>query len=267
MATVPVFHIDAFTTTLFAGNPAGVVVLDAAVADGWMQAVATELQLSETAFVVTSATGLAIRWFTPAVEVELCGHATLAAAHVLWAESRVSTSQPIAFASASGPLTCERQADGAIRLDFPLDAPTPCTPPARLVEALGVPVIEVARGRFDYLARVADEASVRALRPDLARLTAIDTRGVCVTASADADDLDFVSRFFAPRIGIPEDPVTGSAHCMLAPYWAALLGRDELRAAQRSARSGELRVRLRGERVDLIGYAVTVLRGEIALPA
>jgi len=269
-STAQLFHVDAFTAVPFAGNPAGVVVLEAPAPETWMQAVATELQLSETAFVVTSAGGYAIRWFTPATEVDLCGHATLAAAHVLWDEHLVDSAQPIAFASASGTLTCERTPDGAVRLDFPIDVPEQCSAPPTLIDALGVPasaVVAVARGRFDYLVRVADEATVVAARPDLDRLASVETRGVCVTAAADADDLDFVSRFFAPRIGIAEDPVTGSAHCMLAPYWASVLVRTELRAAQRSARGGELRVRVRGERVELLGRAVTVTRGSIALPA
>ena len=264
------FHVDAFAAAPFTGNPAAVVTLAAPASAEWMQAVAADLNLSETAFVVASASGLAIRWFTPAVEVDLCGHATLAAAHVLWTEG-LAGSQRVVFASASGPLACTREPDGAVRLDFPVDPPAACETPAGLVEALGtpvlgVPVLGVERGRFDYLVRVADEATVRALRPDVARLAAVETRGVCVTAPAEAGGLDFVSRFFAPRIGIAEDPVTGSAHCMLAPYWARVLGRAELRAAQRSAGGGELRVRLRGDRVDLIGSAVTVARGTIALP-
>jgi PhzF family phenazine biosynthesis protein len=266
-ALARLFHVDAFTTVPFAGNAAGVVVLDAATPEAWMQAVAAELQQSETAFVVPADNGFAIRWFTPAVEVELCGHATLAAAHVLWDEGLVAATQPITLASASGPLTCTRLDDGAIRLDFPIDVPRPCEAPPGLIEALSVPVLAVERGRFDYLIQVADEATVRALHPDLQRLVEVETRGVCVTAPADTDGLDFVSRFFAPRIGIAEDPVTGSVHCMLAPYWAARLGRDELRAAQRSARGGELRVRVQGERVELVGHAVTVTRGTIALPA
>ena len=177
------FHVDAFTTVPFAGNPAGVVVLQAPAPEPWMQAVAAELNLSETAFVVASAAGFAIRWFTPAVEVELCGHATLAAAHVLWTERRRDVAASITFDSASGPLHCTRSADGAVRLDFPIDRPTTCDPPARLIEALGARVIEVARGRFDYLVRVDDEATVRGLRPDLAELAVIDARGVCVTVA------------------------------------------------------------------------------------
>lgn len=267
VAQARLFHVDAFTTAPFAGNPAAVLILDAPAPAGWMQAVAAELNLSETAFVAPSAGGFAIRWFTPTVEVALCGHATLAAAHVLWAEGLVDGSRPVVFASASGPLECTREPDGAVRLDFPLDPPVACDAPPGLIEALGVPVIDVERGRFDCLVRVTDEATVRALRPDLLRLAEVETRGVCVTAQADADDLDFVSRFFAPRVGIAEDPVTGSAHCMLAPYWARLLGRDELRAAQRSARGGELTARVRGDRCDLVGHAVTVTRGMIALPA
>ncbi|MFA7297304.1 MAG: PhzF family phenazine biosynthesis protein [Dehalococcoidia bacterium] len=265
-ATARLYHVDAFTAVPFAGNPAGVVVLEAAAPEPWMQAVAAELGHSETAFVVASVDGCSIRWFSPTVEVALCGHATLAAAHVLWDERLLDAAQPIAFASMSGTLTCGLTPDGAVRMDFPIDVPQACEPPAGLVEALGVPVLAVARGRFDYLVRVADETTVQGVRPDLERLAGVETRGVCVTAAADADDLDFVSRFFAPRIGIAEDPVTGSAHCMLAPYWASLLDRDELRAAQQSARGGELRVRVRGDRVELLGHAVTITRGSIALP-
>ena len=264
-ALARLFHVDAFTTVPFAGNAAGVVVLDAATPEAWMQAVAAELQQSETAFVVPADNGFAIRWFTPAVEVELCGHATLAAAHVLWDEGLVAATQPITLASASGPLTCTRLDDGAIRLDFPIDVPRPCEAPPGLIEALSVPVLAVERGRFDYLIQVADEATVRALHPDLQRLVEVETRGVCVTAPADTDGLDFVSRFFAPRGGIDEDPVTGSAHCKLIPYWSRRLGRTRLFARQVSWRGGELWCEDRGARVTIAGQGVIYLEGSVEI--
>lgn len=261
------YHVDAFTAEPFRGNPAAVVILDAPVPASWMQAVAADMNLSETAFVARAAGGFDLRWFTPTVEVDLCGHATLAAAHVLWSESIVPGADGIVFSSASGPLTCARDVSGEVRLDFPLDPPSALdlaeAPPA-LLDGLGARVLKVHRGRFDYLLRVEDERTVRALRPDLGRLAQVEARGVCVTAPADgATDFDFVSRFFAPRVGIEEDPVTGSAHCMLGPYWARELGRDSLRAAQVSPRGGELRVAVEGDRAHLFGNAVTVSRGAL----
>ena len=227
-----------------------------------MQTVAAEMNLSETAFVVRGADGFDLRWFTPTVEVDLCGHATLAAAHVLWSQGLVPATEHIVFSSASGPLTCEHDASGEIHLDFPLDPPRAVDAPLALLDGLGARVMEVQRGRFDYLVRVQDEQMVRALRPDLSRLGQVEARGVCVTASADGGTgVDFVSRFFAPRVGIAEDPVTGSAHCMLGPYWAGKLGRDSLRAAQVSPRGGELRVVVDGDRAHLFGNAVIVSRG------
>ncbi len=261
----PCFIVDAFTDRAFSGNPAGVVLLEDVRSDAWMQAVAAELRHSETAFVRPTGATYALRWFAPLAEVDLCGHATLAAAHVLWAEAGAPTDVPLRFETRSGTLGCTRERDGVLQLDFPIDVPqTVDDPPDALVHGAGVAALRVLRGRFDYLVEARSADDVRAARPDLAALATLDARGVCMTAAGDAQsDADVVSRFFAPAIGIDEDPVTGSAHCMLAPYWSARLGREELRAAQLSARGGRLRMRVEGERVLLGGRAVTVLRGHV----
>lgn len=262
--------VDAFTSVPFAGNPAGVCLTDSDDAE-WMQAVAAEINVSETAFVdVTTleSTGeVGLRWFTPTVEVSLCGHATLAAAHVLFAEGDAGS--PVSFRTASGVLRAESTGSGAIQLDFPLDEPQPALANSYLADdfadALGVSVVSVARCHFDVLVEVPSTADVRELEPDLSVLRAASGRGVIVTARADESvpRADFVSRFFAPAVGIDEDPVTGSAHCALAPYWAARLGRSSLVGAQLSARSGEVGVEIAGDRVLLRGDAVTVTRGEL----
>jgi PhzF family phenazine biosynthesis protein len=264
----PLYQVDAFTAEPFAGNPAAVCLLDADADPGWMQRVAAEMNLSETAFLRPEAEAgrYRLRWFTPAVEVELCGHATLASAHVLWTEGLAEAGRGLRFDTASGPLAARRDGDGAIWLDFPADAAEPVDPPAGLLEALGGgPAGFVGRGRFDYLVELADEAAVRDLAPDVRGLAAAGARGVIVTAAAapGAGGHDFVSRFFAPGAGVDEDPVTGSAHCTLAPFWAARLGRAELTGFQASARGGLVRVRPQGDRVLLGGHAVTVLRGQL----
>ena len=260
---VPLLVIDAFTAAPFAGNPAAVCWLDAPRPAAWMQQVARELRLSETAFVTPANDGFALRWFTPLVEVRLCGHATLASAHALWDMGRLPPDAPARFHTRSGLLTATRRA-GWIELDFPARPPTPAEPPAGLLAALGVEPVYVGRNADDYLVVVPTEAAVRALAPDLPRLRALPVRGVIVTAPASTPPYDFVSRFFAPAVGIDEDPVTGSAHCCLAPFWAERLGRNPLRAYQASARGGTLVVEWRGARVALRGQAVTVLRGELA---
>jgi PhzF family phenazine biosynthesis protein len=259
---LPLFQVDAFTARPFAGNPAAVCLLRQPADDRWMQQVASEMNLSETAFLVPLDDGFRLRWFTPAVEVKLCGHATLASAHVLWEAGRLRPDEPARFHTLSGLLTAVRHDDG-IRLDFPALKPEPCSPPPGLVEALGAAPIFTAKNGMDYLVDLGDERVVRELRPDVARLGALQVRGTIVTAKCASGPHDFVSRFFAPTAGIAEDPVTGSAHCSLGPYWAGRLGKDDLFAYQASARGGELRVRVRGERVDLIGRAITVLRGEL----
>jgi PhzF family phenazine biosynthesis protein len=228
-----------------------------------MQSVAAELKHSETAFVETSGDGpKSLRWFTPATEVDLCGHATLASAHVLWEEGEAVGS--LGFETRSGLLTAVRLGDDLIGLDFPADPPAPVDPPAGLTEVLGAKLVSVHQGRFDLLVEVADAETVRALAPDIRALATLPVRGVIVTAAGDGHDgADFVSRCFYPAAGIDEDPVTGSAHCTLASFWCARLGRPALVGWQASARGGRVGVELTGDRVLLTGRAVTVLRGEL----
>ncbi len=252
--------VDAFTDRPYSGNPAAVCVLAAARDDAWMAAVAREMNLSETAFLVREGDAWRLRWFTPAVEVDLCGHATLASAHVLYEEGFAPAGEEIAFATRSGRLTA-RGNPGRIELDFPAERATAEPAPPGLVEALGVTPKWTGRNRFDWIVEVGSAGEVRSADPDFTRLRAIDARGVIVTARGN--DHDFVSRFFAPAVGVDEDPVTGSAHCCLAPYWAERFGRTELTGYQASTRGGTVRVTLRGDRVGLAGSAVTVLRGEL----
>jgi PhzF family phenazine biosynthesis protein len=261
--TVPIVQVDAFTAEPFAGNPAAVCVLPAPREERWMQAVAREMNLSETAFLVRRADGaFDLRWFTPVAEVELCGHATLASAHVLWSEQHLPASETARFQTRSGELRATARAPW-IELDFPATVPAPATAPPGLGTALGVEPVAVLTSRFDFLAELDSEAAVRALAPDFRALRSLGVRGVIVTAPAATAGFDFVSRFFAPGVGVDEDPVTGSAHCALAPFWGARLGRDEMTGYQASARGGVVRVRLAGDRVILAGQAVTVLRGEL----
>ncbi|HEX8693955.1 MAG TPA: PhzF family phenazine biosynthesis protein [Longimicrobium sp.] len=259
----PVVQVDAFTERPFAGNPAAVCLLPAARDEGWMQRVAMEMNLSETAFLVRADDGFGLRWFSPAVEIDLCGHATLASAHVLWEDGRLPAGAEARFHTRSGLLTCRRE--GAwIWMDFPAKPAEPAGDMPELGRALGVEPLYVGRSHFDYLVEVDSEDAVRRVQPDLAALRALKTRGVIVTArAANGGGYDFVSRFFAPGAGVDEDPVTGSAHCVLAPYWAARLGRADLTGFQASRRGGVVRVRHAGERVHLGGQAVTVMRGEL----
>ena len=281
MSAVAVW-VDAFTDAPFAGNPAVVVLLESPREAGWMQDLAREMGVSETAFVSPRGDrgnappngnappdGFDLRWFTPEVEVDLCGHATLASAHALWQEERVAAGAPIWFHTRSGVLGAERR-DPWIELDFPAAPATAEPAPPDLLEALGAEPLWTGRTLLgDWLLEMESAAAVRALAPDFARLAAVPARGIIVTARADrapsADDCgyDFVSRFFAPAVGIDEDPVTGSAHCALAPFWAERLGREEMVGYQASPRGGVVRVRLEGDRVALCGCAVTVLRGEL----
>lgn len=261
MPTTPCFHVDAFADAPFRGNPAVVCLLAAARPAKWLQAVAAEMNVSETAFVLPRAGGFDLRWFTPAAEVDLCGHATLASAHVLWTEGLAPADRELAFHTRSGVLIA-RRAGRAVELDFPARSATPCKAPAGLVRALGVRPRHVARNVDDFLVELASERAVRALRPDLAALAKLPARGVIVTARAERR-FDFVSRFFGPAVGIPEDPVTGSAHCALGPFWAARLGRTRLRAWQASPRGGAVDVDVAGDRVLLRGRAVTVVRGQL----
>ena len=255
-------QVDTFTNRPFAGNPAAVCVLPAPRDASWMRDVAREMNLAETAFLEARADGFGLRWFTPTVEVDLCGHATLAAAHVLWEEGHLPPGVAARFHTRSGLLTAERRGEW-IELDFPATPERPAPSPAGLAEALGAEPRHVGRTRFDYFVELDSEATVRALRPDQGALAALPARGVIVTSRAAGDGFDFVSRFFAPASGIPEDPVTGSAHCALCPYWGVSLGKAQMLAYQASARGGVVRVRLAGDRVKLGGQAVTVLRGEL----
>lgn len=265
---IPMFVADAFTARPFGGNPAAVCLLDSPRPDAWMQSVAAEMNLSETAFLLPEGDGFRLRWFTPAVEVSLCGHATLASAHILWETGTLPAGQVACFHTLSGLLTA-RQVDGWIELDFPTRHPEVAEAPAGLLSALGVQplAVQVSHGahRGTYLLELADEAAVRAAAPDFPALKAIEAaRAVIITSRVEMPGYDFVSRFFAPRMGVPEDPVTGSAHTVLAPYWAARLGKTRFHAYQASQRGGELRVELAGERVLITGQAVTVTRGELA---
>lgn len=257
-------QVDAFTAHPFAGNPAAVCVMDGPADEDWMQSVAMEMNLSETAFLHPEADGYRLRWFTPTTEVNICGHATLASAHVLWEEGYLSPGQQARFQTLSGLLTAD-QRDGLIELDFPSKPEQAAEPPEGLLEALGVEASYVGRNELDYLVEVDGESVVRNLAPDFTKLRAVKMRGVIVTSRAEADEYDFVSRFFAPGSGVGEDPVTGSTHSCLAPYWGAKLGKQELRAYQASARGGHLTLRLVDNRVKIAGQAVTVLRGELAI--
>ncbi len=259
-----VHQIDAFTDRPFAGNPAAVVLLRQPAPERWMQQVALEMNLSETAFLEPREDGFGLRWFTPMVEVDLCGHATLASAHFLFGEGHLPPDATARFHSRSGLLTARRDGDW-IELDFPAQPATPVDPPEELLAALGVTPVAVSRSPADYLVEVESERAVRDARPDFRRLAAVSARGVMVT-SPGAPPHDFVSRFFAPAAGIDEDPVTGSAHCTLGPFWGARLGKTRLLGRQASPRGGEVRVSLAGDRVRLGGQAVTILRGEIDPP-
>jgi PhzF family phenazine biosynthesis protein len=259
---LPIYQVDAFTDQPFSGNPAAVCILPEPRSAAWMQSVGREMNLSETAFLHAQEDGYNLRWFTPAVEVDLCGHATLASAHILWETGRLSPQEQARFHSRSGLLTADRIAD-EIELDFPAAPEEPVSVPPGLEKALGVVIQYIGKNEFDYLVEVDSEETVRNLNPDFAWLKTLGIRGIMVTSPADLPGYDFVSRFFAPGAGIDEDPVTGSAHCCLGPYWSEKIGKDELMAYQASARGGTVRVRVAGERVRLGGNAVTVLRGEL----
>jgi PhzF family phenazine biosynthesis protein len=259
--TVPLYQVDAFTDHLFGGNPAAVCLLDEARDEAWMQAMAAEMNLSETAYLVPRPDGYDLRWFTPTVEVDLCGHATLASSHVLWETGRLKPDQEARFFSKSGPLAARKQGDW-IELDFPVYPPQACEIPAGLVDGLGVEPVWVGVSRGMYVVELESEAVVRGLSPDFARLSAVDG-GIIATSRSAEPDFDFVSRFFIPAYGIDEDPVTGSAHCHSGPYWSGHLGKTEMLAKQVSRREGIIRVRLAGDRTYLGGQAVTVFRGDL----
>jgi PhzF family phenazine biosynthesis protein len=257
--TIPIYQVDAFTLGPFSGNPAAVCPLDNWLDDDTMQSIAAENNLAETAFIVAREDGYDLRWFTPLVEVDLCGHATLAAGYVVLNHLR-SDLNSVSFETISGELIVTRDGD-RLSMDFPARAPTPAPQSEALSDALGKAPSEVHLSR-DILAVYDDEASVRSLSPDQAKLLALDD-GLGVIVTAEGDTVDFVSRFFVPKAGIAEDPVTGSAHCTLVPFWAARLGRSKLVAHQASARGGELHCELRGVRVIMSGHCVLFLTGSI----
>ncbi len=260
---IPIYQVDAFTDVAFKGNPAGVCLLEAPADSAWMQNVAAEMNLSGTAFVRRRTDGdFDLRWFTPAVEVALCGHATLATAHVLWETSILAPGERGQFHTRSG-LLAAGQSDGWIELDFPANPTDAIETPDGLLDALGVTATYVGRTRDDLLVELTDAEAVRAAAPDVRRLRDLGLRGVMITARSDDDAYDFVSRFFAPGARIDEDPVTGAAHCALAPYWADKLGRSRLIGFQTSTRGGTVRCEVLGNRVRIAGHAVTVLRSEL----
>ncbi|MBX3095886.1 MAG: PhzF family phenazine biosynthesis protein [Fimbriimonadaceae bacterium] len=255
----PIFVVDAFTSEAFKGNPAGVCLLTEQPTEDWMQKVAAEMKHAETAFVWPMGGIWMIRWFTPVAEVKLCGHATLASAHTLW-ESRAHLGDITFRTKESGDLHCRRR-DDLIEMEFPAIESFKCEPPIGLIDALGVEPKWVGRNDMDFLVQVADEVTVRGAAPLISRLRDVECRGVIITA--EATETDFISRFFAPRFGVDEDSVTGSAHCALAPFWSQRKGKSDMRGYQASARGGYVKVRVDGERCFLSGESVTVLRGEL----
>ena len=261
---IPLFHVDAFTDRAFSGNPAAVCLLPAWKEDRWLQDVGGEMNLSETAFLVKTSEGFDLRWFTPTVEVDLCGHATLASAHVLWSQGLAAPDQDLAFSTKSGILKAACQGVD-VELDFPLKPETTAVAPSGLTEALGVAPRYVGRNQFDYLVEVESEAILRGMVPDFQGLASLPVRGIIVTSRSDDPRFDFVSRFFAPASGVNEDPVTGSAHCCLGDFWRKRLGKSEFLAYQASTRGGVVKVRVTKDRAYLGGRAVIVAKGELVV--
>jgi PhzF family phenazine biosynthesis protein len=259
---LPLFHVDAFTDRPFAGNPAAVCLLPSWKDEQWLQAVAREMNLSETAFLVKQTDYFDLRWFTPTVEVDLCGHATLAPAHVLWQLGLAKPGEEIRFSTKSGILKAALRGQD-IELDFPLKPEEPAQAPPGLVDALGVSPRYVGKNQFDYIVEVESEAVLRSMAPDFKRPATVSVRGIIVTSRSLDPRFDFVSRFFAPGAGIDEDPVTGSAHCCLGDFWRKRLGKNEFLAYQASARGGVVKVRVTNDRAFLSGRAVIVAKGEL----
>jgi PhzF family phenazine biosynthesis protein len=256
--------VDAFANRIGNGNPAGVCMVHEPMDLSWMQRVAREMNLSETAFLRTENDGFSLRWFTPTTEVDLCGHATLASAHVLWEQEYLKPTETARFFTKSGTLTAVKQNEW-IEMDFPAEPEQAARAPAGLIEALGVKPLYIGKNRFDYIIEVTTEEEVRNLKPDFSALSTIPMRGVIVTSSSKGDDYDFVSRFFAPSVGVPEDPVTGSAHCCLYPFWEKRMQKTEFLAYQASARGGFLRLKAGdNSRVSISGQAITVWNGTLA---
>ncbi len=261
--SIPIYQVDAFTAEPFAGNPAGVCILSAQAPDAWMKNVAREMNLSETAFLLAEGDGYRLRWFTPKVEMDLCGHATLGSAHILWETGRLPLREDARFFTRSGLLTAHRDGDW-ICLDFPAAPARPVPEPPGLSRALGIGARQIAMTDLEYVVfEVETEAQVRAVSPDFGLLKEVPMHGAIVTSRADTAGFDFVSRFFAPRLGVNEDPVTGSSHCALGPYWGTKLGKTGMLAYQASERGGVMQVALNGSRVLLSGQAVTTIHGEL----
>ena len=260
--STPIFQVDAFTNQAFSGNPAAVCILNEPQSHGWMQNVAREMNLSDTAFLIQSNGRLDLRWFTPESEVDLCGHATLATAHILWKEGYINSEKELSFSTKSGILRAKGRGQW-IELAFPNENESQVTAPEGLSEALGAKPVYVGKNRMDYLVELESETDVRNLSPDFRTLKAIPSRGFIVTARSDSDDYDFISRFFAPGLGIDEDPVTGSAHCCLGPFWQKKTGKNSFTAYQASQRGGLVKVKMAEKNVLLEGQAVTIFRGVI----
>jgi PhzF family phenazine biosynthesis protein len=258
------YQVDAFTQEPFSGNPAVVCLLEEMLDSNTMQNIAQEMNLSETAFLQKREDGYSLRWFTPGAEVDLCGHATLASAHILWEIGELEADEKAIFHTRSGILTAENE-DGLIKLDFPVLAYEPGTAPQELIDSLGIDPIETVGFGRKLLFLVESEAEVHQLRPDFSALKKMPGRGVVITCASQSEEYDFFSRYFAPWVGVDEDPVTGSNHCCLGPYWGEKLGKQTLTAFQASERGGVIKIELLGDRVSLGGHAVTVLRGEFLI--
>ncbi len=256
-----IYQVDSFASELFKGNPAGVCMFVGHESEEWMRSMASEMNLSETAFLREVEEGYELRWFTPTTEVDLCGHATLAAAHILWETRELTPDQEARFMTKSGVLRATKMGDW-IQLDFPMEEEEETEAPQEVLDGLGVPFLYVGKNRMDYLVEVESETIVRGLKPHMETLARLPNRGVMVTCRSADDRYDFVSRFFAPALGIDEDPVTGSAHCCLGPYWQRKLGKDEFTAYQASQRGGVLKIKVDG-RVYIRGQAKTVFGGKI----
>jgi len=262
LTSIPVFQVDAFTSQPFFGNPAAVCLLFEEKSDDWMQNVAREMNCSETAFLLKKDMGLSLRWFSLNTEVGLCGHATLASAHILWEKGIISRNNEILFFTKSGLLTAQYR-EGWNELNFPAILEQEIEPPEALIKSLGIPPVYVGKNKYDYFVEVETEEILRDIKPDFKALELIACRGVIVTSPSSQPEYDFISRFFAPALGINEDPVTGSAHCCLGPYWQKKLNKNEFRAYQASERGGILKVKVEDDRVYLSGQAVTVTDGVI----
>lgn len=259
-----IYQVDAFTNQAFHGNPAAVCILQEEKDDKWLQGLAAEMNLSETAFIKEKNDGFNLRWFTPRSEEELCGHATLASAHILWRTGELKSSREAKFYTKSGILTAKKSGEW-IYVDMPAEPPEQVKPPANLIKGLGVTPRYTGRNRLDYIVEIGSEQRLKELAPDIEKLKKIDTRGIIVTSKSRSGKYDFISRFFAPNLGISEDPVTGSAHCCLAPYWAEKLGKYKFMAYQASARGGEIKANLIKDRVMLGGESITVMEGDLLL--